>query len=416
MVRLQILLLIVSSVLATVYSIDNEDLNGKENLKPDEKLISSLLQRRRHQAHREEIKEQDVGRYFRRPPPRQTLSSKLSMKVENKYQHVHPNVRPSDKQIHSKQNHTNADDLSVSSKPSIKNISTERVTLKTKNLSRRIPFARRYHPAVTQPITTFNDHHQEEDKVETESTSTTTPTKTTTTTTSTTPEPVVLDTTEKEQIREEFVADSQNVDTLPLKKLKISQEADVMAEIQNSEKLTEPKVTTTTSEPISSTNKKLEETEFVPTSIDLPNIISHNRRRRPHFAKKVHMQPITETVTVNDNLSTSAPTVYATTETEQEKKTIPPSHESDLPSIVIKPKSRRRLLNRDSLNRGSQKFSSEELRKQQIDTSLNEPHSTSTQGIPSTLKIEKSASPLPLTSPKPPPVPTLSPWYDGFGK
>ncbi|OWR44238.1 hypothetical protein KGM_215586 [Danaus plexippus plexippus] len=376
----------------------------------------SAIQRKRTQVPHEEIQDKDVRRYFRRLPRTTTVPSIFPMKVENTYQHVYPNVRPSDKQIHSKQNHTNADEPLVSSKPSIKTISTERVTLKTKSLSRRIPFARRYHPTVAQPITTFNDHHQEEDKVETESTSTTTLTQPTTTTTSTTPEPVVLDTTEKEQIREEFVADSQNVDTFPLKKLKISQEADVMAEIQNSEKLTEPKVTTTTSEPISSTNKKLEETEFVPTSIDLPNIISHNRRRRPHFAKKVHMQPITETVTVNDNLSTSAPTVYATTETEQEKKTIPPSPESDLPSIVIKPKSRRRLLNRDSLNRGSHKFSSEELRKQQIDTSLNEPHSTSTQGIPSTLNIEKSASPLPMTSPKPPPVPTLSPWYDGFGK
>ncbi|CAG9560410.1 unnamed protein product [Danaus chrysippus] len=406
MVRLHILLLVVSSVLATVYSIDNDHLNGKENLKPDVKLLPSFLQRRRHQVPHEEIKEEDVGRYFRRPSRTTTVPSIFSMKVENKYQHVYPNVRPSDKQIHPKQNHTNADDPSVTSKPSTKNISTERVTLKTRNLSRRIPFAKRYKPAVVQPITSFNDHHQEEDKVETEIISTTTSTTTTSTTTSTTPEPVVLETTETEQRRKESVAASQNLESFTSKKIK-----DIMAEIQNSEELIEQKVTTTTSKPITTTIKKFEETEFVPPSINVPNITSHTRRRRPHFAKRVHMQPINESLTIKDDvaLSTSAPIVDATTEAEQEKKTIPPSHVSDLPPNVKSPKPRRRPLNRDSQNRGSQKFRSDELRKQQTDTSLDEIHSTSTQEIPSTGNV-------PITTPKPPPVPTLSPWYDGYGK
>ncbi|CAG9560406.1 unnamed protein product [Danaus chrysippus] len=416
MVRLPILLLVVSTVLTTVYSIDNDVLNTTALPKSEAKQIYSVIQRRRHQVPHEEIKEVDGGRYFRRPPRTTTVPSIFSMKVEKTYQHVYPDVNSSDKQIHPKQNHTNEDYPRGSSKPSIKNIPTERVTLKTRNLSRRIPFAGRSHPAVAQPMTSFNDHHQEEDKVKTESTSTTTSTTTTSTTTSTTPEPVVLETTEMVQVRKESVEDSQNLDSFPSKNTQIS--PNVIAEIQKSEEFIEKNVTTTTSTPISTTTKKLEETEFVPTSVNVPNIISHTRRRRPHFATRVHSQPIKETLTVNDNvaLSTSAPTVNATTATEQEKKKISPSYELDLPAIVKKPKLRRRLLNRDSVNRRSQKLGSDELRKQQTDTSLDEILSSSTQGIPSTLDVEKSASLVPMTSPKPPPVPTLSPWYDGFGK
>ncbi|OWR49320.1 hypothetical protein KGM_215587 [Danaus plexippus plexippus] len=345
MVCLQILVLVVSSVLTTVYSIDNDDLNTRAPPKSNAKLIYSVIQRRRHQATHEEIKDDDVGRYFRKSLRTTTVPSIFSMKIENTYQRVHPNERSSDKQIHPKRNHMNADDTGVSSKRSIMNMPIERIAMRTKNLSRRIPFAKRYHPAVTQPITSFNVHHLKE-KDDSESTSTTT--STTTTRMSTTPENVVLDTNEKEQTRKNSLADSKNFFPFPARTLGISE--DIMAENQNSEELSKLKFMTTTNQPISTTIKKLEESEFVPASIYVPNIISHTRRRRPHFAKKVHSLPI------------------------------------------------------------------EELRRQQTDTSLNEPHSTSTQGIPSTLNIEKSASPLPMTSPKPPPVPTLSPWYDGFGK
>ncbi|OWR44237.1 hypothetical protein KGM_215585 [Danaus plexippus plexippus] len=414
MVRLQILLLVVSSVLTTVYSIDNDDLNTKAPSKSNAKLIYSVIQRRRHQAPHEEIKDEDVGRYIRRPPQTTTAPSIFSMKVENTYQNVYPNERSSDKKIYPKRNQTNTDNTGVSSKRSIMKMPIERIAMRTKNLSRKIPFAKRYHPAVAEPITSFNDGNLEEQKVETESMSTATSTTTTITTTSTTPESVVLDTIGKEQTRKESVADSKNLFSFPSRTLEISE--DIMALNQNSEELSELKFITQTSKPISTTVKTLEES--VPTSIYIPNIMSQTRRRRPHFAKKVHMQPIMETVTINDNLvlSTSAPTLYATTEMKRGKKTISPSHEQDLPSITKTPKLRRRLLNRDSLNRGSQKFSSEELRRQQTDTSLDESHSTSSQGTLFTLNNEKSTSLVPMTSPKPPPVPTLSPWYDGFGK
>ncbi|CAG9560407.1 unnamed protein product [Danaus chrysippus] len=412
MVRLQILLLVVSAVLTTVYSIDNEDLNTTVPPKSEARLIYSIIQRRRHKVPHAEITEEDAGRYFRKPSQTTTAPSIFSMKVENTYQHVYPNVRSSDEQIHLNRNQTSVDDTGLSSKPSSIKIPMERIVMRTKNLSRRIPFAKRYHPAVAQPITSFNDNHLEEHKVETESTSTTT----TSTTTSTTPEPVVLETTDMEQIRKESVEDFQIVDSFPSKTLEISQ--DVMSEIKNSKEFSELKLTRTTNNPISTSIKTLEETEFFPASIYVPNIISHTRRRRPHLAKRVQMQPIKETLTVNNNVvsSTLALTGDVTTEKEQGKKTISPSHESVSPSIVKKPKLRRPLMNRDSLNSGTQKFSSEELRRQQTYTSLDESHTTSSQESLFTLNVEKLASLVPMTSPKPPPVPTLSPWYDGFGK